>query len=160
MLDEALLRLREKDRQAVLLRFFEGRNNREIGQALGIGEDAARKRVDKALEGMTAFFRKRGYAAGSSSITTAALVSGAHMASARLATTVMQAVMTQKGDRIRWICRFVAGPVSGLEPGAAGVDLFGCDFGARPLAASPVSVGGGGTKPPGGIIGFAPHPTS
>jgi uncharacterized GH25 family protein len=38
------------DRDALLLRFTEGRNHREVGVALGIGEEAARKRVDRALE--------------------------------------------------------------------------------------------------------------
>ncbi len=45
VLDEALLELREKDRHAVLLRFFENKGLREVGEALGVGEDAAQKRV-------------------------------------------------------------------------------------------------------------------
>lgn len=49
-LDEALAQLAAADRDALLLRFTEGRNHREVGVALGIGEEAARKRVDRALE--------------------------------------------------------------------------------------------------------------
>lgn len=49
-LDEALAHLTASDRDALLLRFTEGRNHREVGVALGIGEEAARKRVDRALE--------------------------------------------------------------------------------------------------------------
>jgi RNA polymerase sigma factor (sigma-70 family) len=49
-LDEALAQLGASDRDALLLRFTEGRNHREVGVALGIGEEAARKRVDRALE--------------------------------------------------------------------------------------------------------------
>src|SRR5215470_5281704 len=45
LLDEALLSLREKDRTALLLRFYESQSLREVGAALGSGEDAARKRV-------------------------------------------------------------------------------------------------------------------
>src|SRR5262250_2396493 len=45
LLDEALLSLREKDRIALLLRFYESQSLREVGAALGAGEDAARKRV-------------------------------------------------------------------------------------------------------------------
>jgi RNA polymerase sigma factor (sigma-70 family) len=78
-LDEALLDLRDGERQAVLLRYFEGRNNREIGAALGIGEDAARKRVDKALDQIAAFFRKRGHAIGGGTAA-AALLSGSSQA--------------------------------------------------------------------------------
>ena len=49
-LDEALGRLEEKDRTAVLLRFFEGLPHNEIARALRISEDAAQKRVARALE--------------------------------------------------------------------------------------------------------------
>ncbi len=49
-LDEALAKLSGTDRDALLLRFAEGRNHREVGAALGLSEDAARKRVDRALE--------------------------------------------------------------------------------------------------------------
>jgi RNA polymerase sigma factor (sigma-70 family) len=50
MLDEALLELRERDRLAVILRFMEGQTFREIGSTLGVGEDAARKRVNGCLD--------------------------------------------------------------------------------------------------------------
>ena len=44
LLDEALATLGEKDRQAVLLRFFENKSLAEVGNSLGVGEDTARKR--------------------------------------------------------------------------------------------------------------------
>src|SRR5581483_6385649 len=50
LLDEALLSLREKDRTALLLRFYENRPLREVGASLGVGEDTAQKRVASALE--------------------------------------------------------------------------------------------------------------
>ena len=50
LLDEALTTLGEKDRQAVLLRFFENKSLAEVGNNLGTGEDTARKRVTRALE--------------------------------------------------------------------------------------------------------------
>ena len=49
--------LREKDRRAIVLRFYEGRNLREVGLALGASEDAAKKRVNRALEKLRNFFR-------------------------------------------------------------------------------------------------------
>jgi RNA polymerase sigma factor (sigma-70 family) len=49
-LDEALAGLAEADRNALLLRFAEGRNHREVGVALGLTEEAAKKRVNRALE--------------------------------------------------------------------------------------------------------------
>ena len=62
LLDEALLELREPDRQAVILHFMEGRTFQEVGSALGVGEDAARKRVNRCLDQLTNFFRRRGFA--------------------------------------------------------------------------------------------------
>ena len=49
-LDVALGQLGQTDRDAVLLRFFEQRSLKDIGAALGMEEDAARKRVSRALE--------------------------------------------------------------------------------------------------------------
>lgn len=45
VLDQALLQLSDTDRHAILLRFFEQGNHREIAVALGLGEEAAKKRV-------------------------------------------------------------------------------------------------------------------
>ena len=53
-LDSALMRLRERDRRALALRFFEGRTAREIGLLQGISEEAARQRVWRALERLRA----------------------------------------------------------------------------------------------------------
>jgi RNA polymerase sigma factor (sigma-70 family) len=73
MLDEALLSLREKDRAALLLRFYETRSLRDVGTALGIGEDAARKRVAAALDRLTDYFQRRGYKTATASAAVAAL---------------------------------------------------------------------------------------
>ena len=61
LLDEALLSLREKDRTALLLRFYENHSLREVGAAFGVSEDTARKRVQSALEKLTEFFKRRGF---------------------------------------------------------------------------------------------------
>lgn len=61
LLDEALLGLRDQDRLALILRFLEERSLREVGQVLGVDEDAARKRVSRALGRVTDFFRARGF---------------------------------------------------------------------------------------------------
>jgi len=49
-LDQGLGELSESDRRVVLLRYFEGKSAREIGQHLGIAEEAAQKRVLRALD--------------------------------------------------------------------------------------------------------------
>lgn len=50
LLEPAMARLGENDRNAIVLRFFEGKDFNEVGAALGIGEDSARMRVNRALE--------------------------------------------------------------------------------------------------------------
>ncbi|HVU37595.1 MAG TPA: sigma-70 family RNA polymerase sigma factor [Opitutales bacterium] len=59
-LDEAVGQLREADRDAVVLRFFQNKSHLEVGAALGVGEEAARKRVDRALEKLREHFARRG----------------------------------------------------------------------------------------------------
>jgi DNA-directed RNA polymerase specialized sigma24 family protein len=44
-LDEAMQQLGERDRDALLARFFEGLSLREVGARIALGEDAARMRV-------------------------------------------------------------------------------------------------------------------
>ena len=61
-LHESLGRLNEKDRLAVLLRFFEDRSFAEIALVLGQKEDAARHRVNRALEKMRRTLSSRGVA--------------------------------------------------------------------------------------------------
>lgn len=60
LLDAAMAALNETDRHAVVLRFFDGKSLSEVGMALGATEDAAKKRVSRALEKLQRFFAKRG----------------------------------------------------------------------------------------------------
>jgi len=60
VLDEAINELGAEDRTAILLRFFEQHDFRSIGTALGNSEEAARKRVDRALEKLQGLLRRRG----------------------------------------------------------------------------------------------------
>ena len=58
-LDEAISILNPKDRNAILLRFFEKKSLKEVGAALGLNEDAAQKCVSRALEKLRLFFGAR-----------------------------------------------------------------------------------------------------
>jgi RNA polymerase sigma factor (sigma-70 family) len=60
LLDDAIAKLGEKDRNALVLRFFENKNLSEVGAALGASEDAAKMRVNRALEKLHRFFNKHG----------------------------------------------------------------------------------------------------
>ena len=59
-MEEAMSQLKEDDRCAIVLRYFEDRNLREIGRELGISEDAARMRVNRALSKLKNSFGKLG----------------------------------------------------------------------------------------------------
>lgn len=69
-LDEAVAALAPTDRAAVLLRYFEGRSLREVGEGLGISEDAARKRLGRALEQLRSGLLRRGVAVTAASLAT------------------------------------------------------------------------------------------
>ena len=62
VIDEALDGLLEREREAVLMRFFEGRAFAAIGATLHMSEDAARMRVERALEKLRVQLRRRGVA--------------------------------------------------------------------------------------------------
>jgi RNA polymerase sigma factor (sigma-70 family) len=53
--DAALGRLGDADRDAVVLRFFQGLSFRDVGVALGISEEAARKRTERGLDRLRDF---------------------------------------------------------------------------------------------------------
>ncbi len=96
-LDEGLLELREADRQALMLRYFEGRSHREIGALLGAREDAVRMRIDKSLDRLTRFFRRRGYAVPAVSTTATVLGAVAKAAPAGFATVAVQSALAAGG---------------------------------------------------------------
>jgi hypothetical protein len=60
VLDEVLCRLDDEDREALFLRFFDKLAFVDLGKRLGIGEDAARRRVERILERMRRLLAKRG----------------------------------------------------------------------------------------------------
>ena len=93
LLDEALLSLREKDRTALLLRFYESHSLRDVGASLGVGEDAAQKRVQGALERLSHFFQQRGFKIASVAAATAALQHTAASASAVTVSAVVSATL-------------------------------------------------------------------
>jgi len=68
LLDSAMTALDETDRSAILLRYFENKSLREVGEALGASEDAAQKRVSRAVEHLRDFFSQRNVTIGASGL--------------------------------------------------------------------------------------------
>src|SRR5882672_10547516 len=60
LLEEAMGQLRPPEQDAVLLRFFAGKSLREVGLGLGISDDTAQKRVNRAVERLRNYFARRG----------------------------------------------------------------------------------------------------
>lgn len=93
LLDEALLSLREKDRTALLLRFYESQSLRNVGAALGVNEDTAQKRVSSALEKLSRFFQRRGYKSATLAAAAALLERTSASASAASAGLIVNAAL-------------------------------------------------------------------
>jgi RNA polymerase sigma factor (sigma-70 family) len=68
LLEDAMETLDDADRAAILLRYFENKSLREVGQSLGTSDDAAQKRVSRAVERLREFFSKRGVTIGASGL--------------------------------------------------------------------------------------------
>jgi hypothetical protein len=82
-------KLRESDRDVILMRYFENRQLADISEKLGLSEDAARKRVDRALEKLRAFLCKSGVTAGA--LAAALSANAVQVAPVGLATTLASA---------------------------------------------------------------------
>jgi RNA polymerase sigma factor (sigma-70 family) len=67
-IDSALNVLGETDRNTLVLRFFEGAGLRQLGEVLGVSEDAAQKRVTRALEKLRNVLGAQGLVATSGAI--------------------------------------------------------------------------------------------
>ena len=96
LLDQAMERLGKHDHDALVLRFFEGKNFKEVGAALGASEDTARMRVNRALEKLRKFFTKRGVVSTTAIIAGAISANSVHAAPVALAKSVT-AVAIVKG---------------------------------------------------------------
>src|SRR5882724_5652016 len=91
LLDEAMHALDETDRAAVLLRYFENKSLREVGATLGTSDDAAQKRVSRAVERLREFFAKRGITVGASGLVVVITANAVQAAPAGLATAISSA---------------------------------------------------------------------
>ncbi len=91
VLDDAMASLDEEDRDALLLRFFKKQDLRAVGSALGVGDDAAQKRVSRAVERLREFFAKRGVTIGASGLVLAITANAVQAAPAGLVAAISAA---------------------------------------------------------------------
>lgn len=96
-IDEVMHTLHERDREAVLLRYFEGRPFAEVGARQGIGENAARMRVDRALERLRELLARRGIVSSATALAAFLTDHAVAAAPAGLATTVSGTAVAAAG---------------------------------------------------------------
>lgn len=93
VLDEAMADLSDDDREALLLRFFRSRDFRSIGQSLGLSDDAAQKRVSRALEKLRTHLTRRGVTTSAAALSVALSAHGVQAAPAGLAAALSNAAL-------------------------------------------------------------------
>ncbi len=90
-LDEGLNQLSVTDRDAIVLRFLKRQDLRTVGAALGISEDAAQKRVSRALEKLRSVLSRRGAALTATGLASVLTAEAVTAAPARLAVSATAA---------------------------------------------------------------------
>ncbi len=98
VLDAAMSQLREKDHCAIVLRFFEGKDLKQVGAALGVSENTAKTRVSRAMEKLRKLFMKRGITLSAAAIAGAVSAHSVQAAQIGLATSVTVAAV--KGTNV------------------------------------------------------------
>jgi RNA polymerase sigma factor (sigma-70 family) len=93
LLDEGVLALEERDRAIVLLRYFENKSLREVADRLNINEEAARKRVGRAVERLREFFAQRGVTMGAGGLVAAVSCNAVQAAPSGLSVTISTAAV-------------------------------------------------------------------
>jgi RNA polymerase sigma factor (sigma-70 family) len=99
LLDAAMSELNEADRHAIVLRYFDGKSLRDVGSVMGTSEDAAKKRVTRAVEKLQNYFSKHGIDSTADAITSSISANAVQAAPAMLAKAVV-AVALGKGATV------------------------------------------------------------
>lgn len=94
-LNDALNELKEPDRDALILRFFESKSMAQVGIALGTTEGAAKMRIARALEQLRGIFQARGIVLPVAMLAAALSTSTTHAAPAGLAATITSSALLQ-----------------------------------------------------------------
>ena len=103
LLDDAMAALDDTDRSAILLRYFENKNLREVGEALGTNDDAAQKRVNRAVERLRQFFSKRNVTVGAGGLAVIISANAVQAAPIGLALTITNASLAAAGTTLTFM---------------------------------------------------------
>jgi hypothetical protein len=94
IIEDVLHELSEKDRHAILLRFFQNKTLSEVGAGLNLTENAARMRVDRALENLRGKLARRGITTTASALASLVSINAVQAAPVGFAATVCTAALT------------------------------------------------------------------
>jgi len=97
IIDGAMDELNERERETLLLRFFENRPLAEVGAKFSLSPDAARMRVDRALEKLRRLLAKRGIVSTSAALAAAFVTQSAMATPAGLVTKIAAGALSQVG---------------------------------------------------------------
>jgi RNA polymerase sigma factor (sigma-70 family) len=103
LIDDVLTDLSAADRDAILLRFFAGRPFAEIGARLSVSENAARMRVERALEKLHGLLARRGVASTATALGVALTTQAMASAPAGLAVSVTGAALAGSATAGAWV---------------------------------------------------------
>src|ERR1035438_4824346 len=93
VIEEALHELSETDRHAILLRFFQKKTLNEVGAGLNLTENAARMRVDRALDKLRGQLARRGITTTSAALAAVVSANAVQAAPAGFAATISTAAI-------------------------------------------------------------------
>jgi RNA polymerase sigma factor (sigma-70 family) len=128
VLDQAIGELAARDRDAVVLRFFEGRPFAEIGATLRLTEDAARMRVERALDKLRAALVRRGVTSTTAALAVVLANQTSVAAPAGLAATVSGMALAGAATGGLWTfmitSKLTLGIVSAVAALAAGTAVY------------------------------------
>lgn len=143
VLDEAIDRLADDDREALLRRFFQNQDFRAVGHALGVSDDAAQKRVSRALDRLRVFLVERGVAVSATALVVVLSSKAVQAAPAGFAVSLASAAKAATSAKT-----FLA--VTSLQKGLAvaavaaaaivGFNVYQSEKPARRTAATPTAV--------------------
>jgi RNA polymerase sigma factor (sigma-70 family) len=118
ILDDAINHLGTEERTAILLRFFEQRDLRSVGLALGGSEEAARKRVSRALDKLQVLLKRRGVALSTAALATVLATGTVKAAPAGLAVSVGTSALAGAAPGALTLLKLMA--MTKLKAGIAG----------------------------------------
>src|SRR5687767_3543612 len=111
MLDEVVAKLKREDRDALALRYFQGRSVADVAAALGVSHEAAQKRLSRAIERLRDLFARRGVTTSADALSSLLMANALVVAPAALGTSVAGAALMAGA----------AGAASGSAKGAVAI---------------------------------------